>query len=340
MLTRYAVARSHVARISDRLRDWDRYSGDDWPTLLIGNGLSTNIWSPFSYGSLFDEASLSAESRTVFGALGTVNFEAALEAMSHATIVATALDQPTRKIQGLYKHVQNALFDTVRTVHVPWADIPRTTLALIASTLAGHRHVFTTSYDLLIYWSVMTEPDAFRDFFWGENLTFDMTNVNVGTGGTILYFLHGALHLWQRGRDAVTGKWATSGQDLLQLRSRFSRYPTRRPLFVSEGSSAAKLRTIRRSDYLSFAYDRLVQDDQPAVVFGSSLSKQDEHIVRALLAGGRRRVVVGIYPAGREHVLEQKASIMKLLDGQSVEFFDSRTHPLGDPALRQSPPDV
>jgi Domain of unknown function (DUF4917) len=184
----------------------------------------------------------------------------------------------------------------------------------------------------------MTNPGVFKDFFWGEDTTFDVTDVAVASNVTTLFFLHGALHLWQRDRDAVTGKWTNSGRDLLQLRSRYSGYPARRPLFVSEGSSTAKLRTIRKSDYLSFAYDRLVHDSHPTVVFGSSLSDQDEHIVKALRVGGRRRIAVGIYPSGSADTLSQKAIIKKRLEGQSVIFFDSRTHPLGEPSMRLPSP--
>jgi hypothetical protein len=83
-----------------------------------------------------------------------------------------------------------------------------------------------------------------------------VSDVGVSSNLTDLFFLHGALHLWQRDRDAATGKWTNSGRDLLQLRSRYSGYSAQRPLFVSEGSSTAKLQTIRKSDYLSFAYGR------------------------------------------------------------------------------------
>lgn len=58
--------------------------------------------------------------------------------------------------------------------------------------------------------------------------------------------------------------------------------PSRQPLFVSEGSPEHKLRTIRGSDYLSFALNTLATDDDNIVVFGSSLSPPDAHIVQAI----------------------------------------------------------
>jgi hypothetical protein len=72
------------------------------------------------------------------------------------------------------------------------------------------------------------------------------------------------------------------------------------------------------------------------VVIGHSLSKQDVHIIQALNdSPHRRRIAVSIYPGlGPHQIVAEKGRIQAALPGHRVSFFDSTTHPLGDPALR------
>jgi hypothetical protein len=44
--------------MGDRLLDWADLKDDcGWETLVVGNGLSINIWSGFAYSNLFKQAS-------------------------------------------------------------------------------------------------------------------------------------------------------------------------------------------------------------------------------------------------------------------------------------------
>lgn len=106
------------------------------------------------------------------------------------------------------------------------------------------------------------------------------------------------------------------------------------PLFVSEGASKAKLRTIGRSPYLSFCLDSLRDDQENTVVFGHSLGDQDKHIIAALNKGASREVAVSLYPRTKDQLnIQEKARITHLLGENKLRFFDSTTHPLGDPTL-------
>lgn len=99
---------------------------------------------------------------------------------------------------------------------------------------------------------------------------------------------------------------------------------------MSEGTSAAKRRTISQSPYLSFCLQRLRDDSAPTVVFGHSLSGQDQHIVEALVYGPRHQIAVSVYPGADPLDLNhERARIRKVLRQHEVLFFDSTTHPLG-----------
>lgn len=325
-----------AVRITSKLEDWAALNDTDWPVLFLGNGTSINVWEGFAYPRLFDKAQLGTAATKLFSEMRTTNFEGVLEAVMHAETVLGALGRSTSSVQSLYEEVRDGLFGAVTDVHVPHNRVPEQTLHTIGQTLNEHEAVFTTNYDLLPYWALMETPHVqIADFFWSNgNHSFDPSRSDLFGGWTGIYFLHGGVHLWQDDTTGLTGKWTSSGGGLLRLRAQYQRRPSRRPLFVSEGSARAKRRTIRRSDYLTFALDAFRDESRNVVIIGSALGRPDAHILEALSAGPRRIIAVGLRSGGSgEKIIERKASIMEALRGHTVRFFDSATHPLGDAAL-------
>jgi hypothetical protein len=244
-----------------RVRPWDRISNASWPTLLLGNGASINIWAEFSYSQLLQRARLNAPATQVFSDLSTVNFETVLESLWHAERVLTALNRKSRDVTVLYEHFRSELAAAVRRVHVPWDRVPSATLTALAKAMDSHHLVFTLNYDLLTYWALMenTGNTSIGDYFWNYGNVFDPTNTGLAGSRTGLLYLHGGAHLWQDSVSGKSGKWTSQGSGLLSsLSSNFLLRPNRQPLFVSEGTSAQKMRVIRRSEYLSFARQQLV----------------------------------------------------------------------------------
>lgn len=324
------------------LEDWADLSSKEWPTLLLGNGLSINLWSGFQYDSLYNSASLTPAAQAIFTELGTTNFEQCLECLHHANIALRAVQESTSKVDQTYAEVRDALFETVSDVHVPWGAFPQPTHDLLAETMNGHKAVFTTSYDLCLYWSHLQTGRRVNivDFFWAAGHRFDDADTVVrSSNATRVYYLHGGLHLWQDDLTGDNGKWTSADGRLLSIQSHYSPTSTRRPLFVSEGTSAAKSRTIRQSTYLTFCLAELRGDDRPTVLFGQSLATQDDHIAEALNEGPRRRIAVSLYPTADDNaIISEKVRILKRLPNHKVRFFDSTTHPIGSATLRITAP--
>jgi hypothetical protein len=328
-----------IAKQTATLENWsDVEDGTEWPTLLVGNGASVNLWGDFAYPSLFDRANLSAVAKAVFADLGGTNFETVLEAIHHAHVVVEALGNTTTAIDEQYEQVRDALFAAVHDVHISWSQIPRGTFDKIAGVIQEHEAVYTTNYDLCMYWARVDAVDRITkriviDFFWNAGNTFDPENAEVWYG-TAMYHLHGAIHLWQDDRGN-NGKWTGANEgNLLSLAEHYPPGSSELPLFVSEGSSRAKLQTIGRSPYLSFCLDSLRDDQKNTVVFGHSLGEQDKHIGAALNKGAPREIAVSIYPRNTDQwIIQEKARITQLLGENKPRFFDSTTHPLGDPSL-------
>jgi hypothetical protein len=320
--------------MADRLESWDGVSNGDWPSLVVGNGLSINVWSNFAYSRLLQQAQLNHAARQLFTDFKTENFEMVLEGLWHADRTLAALGRPTTAVSDLYKHVQSQLVQAVQSVHVPWDLLPDETLTQVATAMGGHRMVFTLNYDLLTYWAVMVGDGSasFGDFFWSHHNTFALADSDLSPGRTGLLYLHGGVHLWQDSLTGYTGKWTrqSTGRNLLSsLTNNFDQNPNRRPLLVSEGTSAQKMAVIRRSDYLSFARRCLLDDVSDTVIFGASFGSQDKHVVEALDSGPRRRFAISIFPTTEARNVSTMAHYRAQLPRQRLRFFDSRTHPLG-----------
>ncbi|MBE1875047.1 DUF4917 family protein [Myceligenerans sp. TRM 65318] len=313
-----------------------------------------NLWDGFWYKNLYEQADLTDSASRVFDDLRTTNFEEVLAAIHHARIVDDAVGLPTTLIDNAYAAVRDALLKTVSRAHVDWAGVPDSTHTLIAEEIAKHRSVFTTNYDLCLYWAHMQSAALrsasnqaelrIKDFFWTKpDYTFDEDTANRWyRDWTAIYYLHGALHLWHddQGRD---GKWKNDppGGSLLDVLQQYSPESRRQPLFVSEGTPRQKLNTIGASEYLRYCYDHLYEDSYDTIVFGHSLAEQDNHIVDALNAGPSRTIAVSIHPSGdAKSDAALAARIERDLAAHEVLCFDSSTHPLGDLGLKIEPIDI
>jgi hypothetical protein len=318
--------------------------GIPWRGLLLGNGASIAVADSFAYPSLYEIACddpdrLGGESRQLFEAFATQNFELVLASLKVAGRVCAAAGIAAPQLPQLYQEIQRALFVTVGDVHVPWNVVADVVLPRIRQALLNYKLVYSTNYDLLAYWSMLREgdPNDFRDYFWGDGNSFDVTDLTILGDPTVIYYLHGGLHL-RHTTEGGTFKRTAQEQNLL-AQFETSWEESNLPLMISEGTSDDKLEAIARSDYLSFAYQRFAEHTGNLVVFGSHLGEADEHLVRAMNSwtreGGRRNIAIGIRPAhGDAATRQEKQRLAQRLSEANLWFFDADSHPLGQPNVR------
>lgn len=269
--------------IDGTLRPWAEVrQAAPWRALLLGNGLSVNVWPGFAYESLYKSArsgagpgALADDDVRLFRALDTTNFERVLADVKAAIRVSRASGQDPRPFEQRYRRIQGELGKTIRAAHAERSLLPNRTLRQIRGSLLGFRWVFTTSYDLLVYWAMGHGEtfDGFCDCFWSNGRNeFDAQNAAIWDGVTPVLFLHGALHLIVGG-NGMTRKLTRDDRMLLaQFGHPIPGDPDARPLLVTEGSSQDKRRVIGANEYLRFALDRLSAQPHPLVIFGHSLS--------------------------------------------------------------------
>lgn len=328
--------------VDGRLALWQELKREQaWRDLLVGNGLSSHIWPAFAYRSLYAQACeaglLGSSDRMLFAAGATENFEGVLGALAVSIRTLDALAEPAvERLRMRHLRIQQALGAAVMGVHVPLSALPASTRAAVRATLRDYRWVFTTSYDLVLYWCAGYGEsfDGFADFFFcNERLEFDPAKTVVERDATRLVYLHGALHLLVDAMGVARKRRSRDATLLEQFRKPASTDPLTRPLLVAEGSAREKARAIRANDYLSFGQQQLRHRQGGLVIFGLSLREEDAHLARALNCQPQCPIAVGMRPHAREENRRRQARVRQLLDAEELYFFDSRTHPLGDPAL-------
>jgi hypothetical protein len=325
------------AQLDEKLHDWgDLDEAETWRSLLVGNGLSQNLWAGFGYDSLFDlacardGAHLDGADRALFDQLRTRNFETVLGALSTSKIVATTLEQSNIYLGEREASIRNALVRAVQSAHVPWTSVPNSHLDIINKHISKFTSIYSTNYDLVIYWAIMRDQNRFRDFFFNSSGAFNIEDTEIRGDVCAVHFLHGGLHLCRLPTGRTLKRIAQPGLNLLNLFDSPSEQAS--PLFVSEGTSQDKLSAIYRSDYLSFVFSRLEADDQPLVVFGHSLGDSDRHIARAIGAREGRKIAVSVRSDG--DIREKKGTLLAVLPKAELYFYDAATHPLGAQDLK------
>ncbi|MGV1049549.1 MAG: DUF4917 family protein [Solirubrobacterales bacterium] len=334
-----------VGRYFDgRLMDWANVEElADWDGLLLGNGMSINVWAGFDYSSLFEEADLGRKDSRSFKALETTNFEVVLESVDRAIKLVQASGYNADFLKERRTSIADALGRAVNSVHIPRGQIPDENLRSIRSAMRMHRWVFSTSYDLLAYYAAACEEfRGFVDYFWNEHGSFDESTITLNDASTRtrLLFLHGAVHLVVLG-DGRTCKRKSSMFSLLEkFDMPHAGDQLARPLLVTEGQSTQKTREIANNVYLAFALRKLREYGDPLVVFGHRLGEQDQHLVDAINEHPSRPLAIGLVDRGKRTNRRRQHEIRSRLEDCEAYFYDAATHPLGSENLKVAYPRI
>ena len=165
--------------------------------------------------------------------------------------------------------------------------------------LAHFGTIYTLNYDLLLYWTLMqdeltpaiTGDDGFRTPESGPAtyVTWEVENSDQQN----VFYLHGALHIFDAGAELKKYTWVNTGVRLIdQVRDALK--DDLYPLIVAEGESAQKKSKIMHSNYLSRGYRSLPKVTGALFVYGHSLADNDEHILR-LVEGKVKQVFISLY---------------------------------------------
>lgn len=309
----------------------DGYGG----AILLGNGASISVHADFSYGSLKQHATdnglLTEDVQSVFNFFHTDDFELILRIVWQATNVNKSLDIDDEKTEQAYSHVRDCLISAVRDIH-PEHDNVSDQIPIIYEFLKGFETVISLNYDLIVYWAMMYGLDvndnhAFKDCFIDSRFDDDWQRFRKPFGNqktcSLVFYPHGNLIL---ARDKIENERKISSAEMSLLEEILSKWKKGSyvPLFVSEGTSEQKIKSIHSSYYLNTVY-REVLPNLPAniVLYGWGLGEHDLHIIERISKSDIKKVAVSVLDSDKVYC-NRVFQILKDKIGHKCEitFFD------------------
>jgi hypothetical protein len=268
-------------------------------SLLLGNGFSMAYDKDiFSYNALYtflvnqEDALLNK----LFDAIKTKNFELVMQQLDTTIAILEAFgSEPNllKQIQLASQKLKESLLKSVKELHPEHVyKIPDEKCTACGKFLRlfldSGGHIYTTNYDLLLYWVLMREAVVHPVDGFGRELENpvevsegeeqEWSELRWGPNQSVqnIHYLHGALHLFDSGSEIIKEQYDPNGYLLENIKARFE--DGSYPIFVTAGNGDVKLEHIRHNRYLSHCYDRLWS----LVTFGFNFGKYDEHIIDAI----------------------------------------------------------
>ncbi|TCD17615.1 DUF4917 family protein [Pedobacter psychrodurus] len=277
--------------------------------LLTGNGFSIACRSDiFRYDTLYEQADFSKLSfnvKKVFEVLNTKDFEIVMRNLiGAAKILAVYAPNEKSLISKFEKDAEdlkNVLVEAIASSHPENpSTISEDEYNCCKAFLSNFNNIYTLNYDLLLYWTTMhfmetkeiIADDGFRTPDEGrkEYVSWDIEKTN----GQNIFYLHGALHVFDTGSELQKFTWINTGIKLIdQIRAALDSGSF--PLFVSEGSSIEKESKIMHSNYLSRGLRSFANIGGCLFIYGHSLASNDSHILKLISKSKIERLYISIY---------------------------------------------
>ncbi len=319
--------------------------------LLLGNGFSMAYDSEiFSYNALHDFiVSLDDKDlNTILGVIETKNFEVIMQQLDNFSALMDAFGGSPAlkaKIDIASGKLEKGLLDAVNALHPEHVfTVPENENAACASFLktfldTGGK-LFSTNYDLLLYWTLMRNGDLQHvdgfgrelenpgEFVPPEEQEWSELIWGVNRDDQNVFYLHGALPFFDGGAEILKEVYDSRNYLLENISARMANGEY--PIFVTAGDGAQKLAHIKHNQYLTYCYDNLCKIEGSLVSFGFNFGEYDEHIIEAINRAakhGRKAppklwsIYIGVYSdEGRQHIENIASKFMC-----KVHIFDAKT---------------
>lgn len=324
--------------------------------LLLGNGFSMAYDSEiFSYNALhrfIDELDNELLTR-LFEIVNTKNFELVLQQLENfcELIDAFGTDPDLKhKVQMASETLKESLIDAIEELHPEHVfKIPeeksQACAKFLSQYLSNGGHIFTTNYDVLLYWVLMrndvkSHVDGFgRDVEYSDDFDPDevpeVSELRWGRNKSKqnVHYVHGALPIFDTGVEIIKEEYDSEHYIMDKIKKRLSE--KQYPVFVTAGTSSQKLEHIMHNRYLSECYERLCNVSGSLIVFGFGFGEYDEHIIEAINNASRVKkdrdykdklwsIYIGVNsPRSQKHI-ENISGKFKC----KVNMFEAKTAPV------------
>jgi hypothetical protein len=322
--------------------------------LLFGNGFSMAYDRDiFSYNALsrFIEDSRDPIVTALFQRLNTKNFELIMQQLENFCAIAETFSDDKKmvaKIKGASETLKLNLLEAVKELHpkhvftVPDAK-SISCFQFLKEYLDNDGFVFSTNYDLLLYWVLMRNESKNAIDGFGRDLETDLDSEHYVEPEDLeyselrwgkhkdeqtIFYLHGTLPLFDTGINVIKVEYDTEHFLLENIKARIDRKEY--PIFVTAGNGKEKLVNIMHNKYLSYCYEKLCAIEGSLITFGFNFGEYDDHIIDAINAAAKMgrsasnklwSVYVGVYSDGDLDHIENIRSHFKC----KVNVYNART---------------
>ena len=274
--------------------------------LLFGNGFSMAYDKDiFSYNALsnFIEKTGDPIIKQLFQKLNTKNFELIMQQLDifcEISEVFSEDDKLVPKIKSAIESLKNSLIDAVKELHPEHVfEVPeeksKSCISFLHEYLPKDGFVFSTNYDLLLYWVLMRNGAQKAIDGFGRDLETDLDGEHYIDPSDLeyselrwgkhkeeqtIFYLHGTLPFFDTGLNIIKVEYDTEHFLLQNVKERINKKEY--PVFVTAGDGKEKLTHIRHNQYLSYCYDQLCDIKGSLITFGFNFGDYDTHIIDAI----------------------------------------------------------
>lgn len=314
--------------------------------LLTGNGFSIACrYDIFRYDSLFEQAdfkNLNSNILKIFEFLRTKDFEVVMKHLHYASdilkIYSPSQTELIKQLDNDANELKNILVNAIANSHPDNpGEIEDSEYECCRNFLQNFNTCYTLNYDLLMYWTFMhfqeknqlISDDGFRTPDSGkvEYVSWDIEK----TDGQNLFYLHGALHIFDSGSELQKYTWVNTGIRLIeQIRTALDL--GKFPLFVSEGTSLEKTDKIMHSNYLSRGLRSLSHIGGSLFIYGHSLASNDKHILNLIPKSKIQKLFVSLFgdinSDANKEIIKTAESLVAKRRGKinlALFFYDAET---------------
>jgi hypothetical protein len=282
----------------------NKKNGNEKISLLLGNGFSMAYDSKrFSYSNLLESAKqqgiIKPDSKilSLFNKLGTSDFEKVIKTLEDGKLVTETYnpEHDTKQIGKDAENLKKHLVDIITNNHPEKStEITDEQSKKCANFLEKFNKIYSLNYDLLAYWVILQKglQAKFEDGFSNGDHTDDY--VIFSEKDCNFFFLHGGLHIFDNKTETIKLTFCRTDIPLKQqIHERLKKNIY--PVFISEGTSDAKLEKIRHNYYLNRCYKSLRNQGGQLFLFGTILKSNDEHIKKAIIEGKFQKCYIGVF---------------------------------------------
>ena len=322
--------------------------------LLLGNGFSMAYDSKiFSYNALhrFIENLDNELLSKLFEIVNTKNFELVMQQLDNfcELIEAFGSDKALKfKVEEASIKLKESLINAIEELHPEHVfkmpeEKSEACAVFLNNYLEKQGNIFTTNYDVLLYWVLMRNkiPNAIdgfgrdresnNEYILEDEVEYSELRWGKHKERQTIYYVHGALPLFDTGIEIIKEEYDSAHFIMKKIKARLEKKEY--PVFVTAGTGDQKLTHIMHNRYLTNCYENLSSIEGSLITFGFNFGEYDEHIIEAINIAAKHgkkvknrlwSVYIGVYSDDDKKHIERISSKFSC----KVHIYDAKTAPV------------